>query len=145
MTDEKATPRPTSRRPRIIVSETTLAHLEGLVDGAMQRNPALAERLLEELGRAKVVPANKLPANVVSIGNAVTYRNEATGQEQTVTLVFPEDADITTGRVSVMTPIGTALLGLAEGAAFYWDTRDNQRRMLTVTKVEPAKPDDPER
>ena len=48
----------------------------------------------------------------------------------------PEDADIARQRVSVMTPIGVALLGLSEGASFYWDTRDNQRRMLTVIKVE---------
>ena len=53
-----------------------------------------------------------------------------------MTLVFPEEADITRQRVSVMTPIGVALLGLAEGAEFYWDTRDNQRRMLLIIKVE---------
>ena len=130
------------RAPKIVVNADDLAHIEALAEGAMQRNPALADRLLDELGRARIVAPAKMPANVVSIGSTVTYRDESTGLEKTVTLVFPEDADITRQRVSVMTPIGVALLGLAEGAAFHWDTRDNQRRMLSVTKVEQAAPSD---
>ena len=131
-----------ARSPRIVINADDLAHIEALAEGAMQRNPALADRLLDELGRARIVAPAKMPANVVSIGSTVTYRDESTGLEKTVTLVFPEDADITRQRVSVMTPIGVALLGLAEGAEFYWDTRDNQRRMLSVTKVEQAAPSD---
>ncbi|MGB4826291.1 MAG: nucleoside diphosphate kinase regulator [Paracoccaceae bacterium] len=123
------------RAPEIIINAEDLAHIEALSEGAMQRNPALADRLLEELGRARIVAAAKMPATVVAIGSSVTYRDESTGQERSVTLVYPENADITLGRVSVMTPIGVALLGLAEGAAFHWDTRDNQRRMLTVIRV----------
>ena len=130
------------RAPKIVVNADDLAHIEALAEGAMQRNPALADRLLDELGRARIVAPAKMPANVVSIGSTVTYRDESTGLEKTVTLVFPEDADITRQRVSVMTPIGVALLGLAEGAEFYWVTRDNQRRMLSVTKVEQAAPSD---
>lgn len=130
------TPARRTRTPKIVVNEDDLAHLEGLAEGAMTRNPALADRLLDELGRARVVSAQKMPANVVAIGTTVTYRDETTGQEKSITLVYPEDADIGRGRVSVMTPIGVALLGLAEGAAFHWDTRENQRRMLTVIRVD---------
>jgi len=125
-----------TRLPKIVVNADDLARIEALAEGAMQRNPVLADRLLEELGRARVVPAAKMPASVVAIGSRVTYRDEATGQVKSVTLVFPEAADISRQRVSVMTPIGVALLGLAEGAAFHWDTRDNQRRTLTVIRVE---------
>lgn len=126
----------TGRRPRIVICADDLAHIEALAEGAMDRNPALADRLLEEISRARIVAAAKMPANAIGIGSSVTYRDDATGQERTVTLVYPEDADIARQRVSVMTPIGVALLGLSEGASFYWDTRDNQRRMLTVIKVE---------
>ncbi|SMX48780.1 nucleoside diphosphate kinase regulator [Maliponia aquimaris] len=126
--------------PRIVINSDDLAHIEALAEGAMQRNPALADRLFDEIGRARIVAPSKMPANVVAIGSRVTYRDESTGLERTVTLVYPEDADIARQRVSLMTPIGVALLGLAEGAGFYWDTRDNQRRMLSVTKVEPAPP-----
>ena len=125
-----------TRRPRIVINADDLAHIEALAEGAMARNPALADRLLDELSRARIVPAARMPAKAVGIGSLVTYRDEATGQERTVTLVYPENADIARQRVSVQTPIGVALLGLSEGAAFHWDTRDGQRRMLTVIRVE---------
>lgn len=127
---------PTKRNPRVVINADDLAHLEGLADGMMKRQPALANRLYDEIARARIAKASKMPKNVVSMGSTVTYRDETTGQEKSVTLVYPEEADITQLRVSVMTPIGVALLGLAEGASFYWDTRENQRRMLTIIKVE---------
>lgn len=138
-------PKPRSpKAPKIVINADELAHIEALAEGAMQRNPALADRLFEEIGRARIVTPAKMPSDVVSVGSTVTYRDESTGLEKSVTLVYPEDADIARQRVSVMTPIGVALLGLAEGAAFYWDTRDNQRRMLSVIKVEQAQPSDTE-
>ena len=127
----------TTRHPKIVINADELAHIEALAEGAMLRNPALADRLMDELGRARIVASSKMPSTVVAIGSSVTYRDESNGIERTVTLVYPEHADIAIGRISVMTPIGVALLGLAEGAAFYWDTRDNQRRMLTVIRVAP--------
>lgn len=124
-----------SRAPKIVINEDELSHIEALAEGAIQRNPALADRLLEEIGRAQIVKSHKMPNDVVSIGSIVTYRDEATSQTKTVTLVYPEHADITRQRISILTPIGVALLGLSEGAAFYWDTRDEQRRLLTVIAV----------
>lgn len=132
----KPTRKPQSRAPKIVINAEELAHIEALAEGAMIRNPALADRLLEELGRAQIVKPNKMPADVVSIGSTVTYCDEATGRKKTVTLVYPEHADIMQQRISIMTPVGLALLGLSEGAAFYWDARDNQRRLLTILSVE---------
>lgn len=126
------------RAPKIVIDADHIAHIEGLAEGAMQRNPDLADRLLDEIGRARIVPSGKMPPDVVSIGNVVTYRDETTGQEKSVSLVYPEDADIDRQRVSVMTPIGVALLGLKEGATFFWNTRGNERRTLTVVRVAPA-------
>lgn len=125
-----------TRTPSIVINSADLVHLEALADGAMKRNPALADRLLDEIGRARIVAPARMPRTVVAMGSTVTYRDEATGLEKSVTLVFPENADIAHQRVSVMTPIGVALLGLAEGAVFFWDTNDNQRRSLTVIRVE---------
>lgn len=142
-TPAKPTARQRTRRPRIVICADDLAHIEALAEGAMERNPTLADRLLDELGRARIVAAAKMPANVIGIGSSVTYRDETTGQERTVTLVYPEDADIAERRISVMTPIGVALLGLAEGAGFHWDTRDHQRRMLTVIGVDQPAEDEP--
>lgn len=126
------------RRPKIVLSNTRLADLEALCDGMLRRNPELAEQLLEELGRARIVSPSRLRADVVDIGRKVTYRDEATGTEHIITLVFPQEADISAGRVSVMTPIGVALIGLAEEATFHWETRDGHQRGLKILKVAPT-------
>ncbi|MFX0543287.1 nucleoside diphosphate kinase regulator [Roseovarius sp. S4756] len=129
-------PKTRARQPRIVLNADDLPRIEALADGAMVRNPALADRLFDEINRARILPASKMPKDVIGIGSTATYRDETTGQEKAFTLVYPEDADIALDRVSVLTPIGVALLGLAEGAAFHWDTRANQRRTLTVIRVE---------
>ena len=123
------------RRPKIVISSTRLAELEALSEGIMRRNPDLAEQLVEELGRARIVTPARLRPDVVDIGRRVTYRDETAEKDHTVTLVFPQDADISNERISVMTPIGVALIGLAEGAVFHWETRDGHRRELKILKV----------
>ena len=131
MNKQRSTSRDTCRRPRVVIGADCLGRLEALAEGAIQRNPDLADRLLEEIGRARIVAEAKVPQNVVAIGRAVTYRDETTGQD------YPEEADIARGRISILTPIGVALIGLAEGASLYWDTRDGERRVLTVLDVVP--------
>jgi len=127
-------PRP-APRPKIVIDAAQLSHLEALADGAMERMPEMADRLLTELARARVVETEKLPADIVSIGREVTWRDESTGKEQTAVLVWPEEADIAQGRISVATPIGVALIGLPAGARFTWQTRGGEERELTVIAV----------
>jgi regulator of nucleoside diphosphate kinase len=127
-----------ARRPQITIAKEMVDHLEALVEGASARMPALADRLLEELSRARILPAARIPADVVGIGNSVTWRDETTGHEQTATLVWPKEADIDAGRASVLTPIGVALIGLKTGARFQWETRNGELRDLTVLSVGPG-------
>lgn len=133
-------PRRASRKPRVTIDGALMDHLEALASGAMARNPGLADQLLGELARAHVTKPGKMPADVVSIGNEVVYRDEATGREHDITLVFPEDADIAQNRVSVLTPIGVGLIGLTVGARIRWQMRDGAMRDLTVLRVEPGAP-----
>ena len=130
-------PRRSPRKPKIVLNSTRLAELEALSEGMMRRNPELAEQLVEELGRARIVTPQRLRADVVDLGREVTYHDAATDKDHTVTLVLPQDADISNGLVSIMTPIGIALIGLAEDAVFHWETRDGQRRELKILKVAP--------
>ncbi|MFD2856244.1 nucleoside diphosphate kinase regulator [Seohaeicola zhoushanensis] len=125
----------TARRAKIVIAEETLERLEALAEGAYNRTPELADQLLEELGRARIVSAARLPVNVVSMGRAVTYLDEVSGEEKTVTPVFPEEADISRGLISALTPIGVALIGLAEGASLPWQTRGGETRVLRVLRV----------
>ncbi|MBL3587225.1 nucleoside diphosphate kinase regulator [Rhodovulum sulfidophilum] len=134
-TSTNSTKKPSKRNPKVVISADDLAHLEELAGNMMRRQPELADRLLEEIGRARIVAPAKVRDNVVTMDSTVTYRDEMSGQENTVTLAYPEEADITNLCISVVTPICVALLGLSEGASFYWDTRDDQRRTLTVPEV----------
>ena len=126
---------PATAEPPVIIEDTLLAELEELAAAASARMPDLAGRLLHELSRAQVVPAGQAPGNVVSLGSLVTFRDESTKREQQVCLVLPAQADIAYGRISVLTPIGVALIGLAKGASIAWDTRGGETRHLTVLNV----------
>lgn len=110
--DIEPTVKTDNRNPDLILNAVDLSHLERLFDGLMKRHPMLTDRFLEEIGRAQVVTSWEFPKDAVGIGSRVTYRDETTRQTKSVTLVYPEHADITRLRVSVMTPIGVALLGL---------------------------------
>ncbi|KKB76539.1 hypothetical protein VW35_17300 [Devosia soli] len=123
--------------PAIVLGKSDHAKLTALAEAGLDRWPDLADRLLGELERAKVVPDDKVPDTIARMGSSVTYRTNA-GQEQTVTLVYPADADIEKGRISVMTPIGTALIGLKTGQSITWRDRADKRHKLTVEAVKTA-------
>ncbi|MDX5357885.1 MAG: nucleoside diphosphate kinase regulator [Rhodobacterales bacterium] len=123
-------------RPKVTIARDQLETLERLAEGALSRNPDLADRLLGELSRARIVAPGALPADVAGLGDRVAFRDEATGKDQDVTLVLPENADIAAGRISVLTPIGVALIGLQAGARFDWQTRAGEARELTILGVQ---------
>ena len=123
------------RKPKILVSDADLPRLVRLAEAIADQSPDLADELLDELERAKVVKAAQLPDTVVRMGSTVAYTVND-GQRKTVTLVFPAEADIAAGRVSILTPIGTALLGLSPGQSMEWTARDGKRHSLTVESVD---------
>jgi len=125
------------RLPALVLSRQDHDRLSGLASAALERMPEVADDLLRELERARLVTPERIPASAVQMGSTVTYATG--GSAHTVTLVYPEDADITAGRVSVMTPIGAALIGLSEGQSIGWTARDGRRHELTVTAVTPPR------
>ena len=125
----------THRKPKIIVGEIDHERLTGLATTAIERIPEVAEELLAEMDRAKVVAPAKLPADVVRMGSFVTFDSDS-AQHRRVQLVYPGEADIEQGRISVLTPIGAALIGLAAGQSIAWTARDGKKHVLTVTAVE---------
>lgn len=123
------------KKSEVAIAAECLERLEMLTDRFRSRNPILADRLLEKLSRARIVASAKLPSQVVAIGRPVTYRDQVTHAEKTVTLVFPEDADVERDLVSLMTPIAVALIGLAKGDSFEWQTRDGKTRTMEILGV----------
>ena len=125
----------TEMKPPIAIDANHFARLfalSSLTNGSMTE---VCEYLREELDRARVLPAEKLRPDIVSLGSQVEFRDEQTGKIQEIILVYPLDADIAHRRVSVLTPIGAALLGLSVNQTISFRTRTGERRELTVLKV----------
>jgi len=120
--------------PQIIVSNADYERLTDLATASLERLPDVAQELLSEMDRARVVDAKAVPANVVRMGSTVTFKSDD-GQQRTLTLVYPADESLDAHRISVMTPVGVALIGLAEGQSISWTARDGRRHELTVLKV----------
>jgi regulator of nucleoside diphosphate kinase len=125
------------RKPAITVTRSDHDRLTRLADSFVGRNTALADQLLDELERARIVEDDRLRADAVRMGSTLRFTTDA-GEDRTVTLVFPDEADIAEGRVSVLTPVGVALIGLTAGQSIDWVARDGRRRRLTVEEVEPC-------
>ena len=130
------TPDTTGRlRPRITLTARDHEKLSVLARAAAHTMPDVAAVLAEELDRAHVLAKGRHPEHIVCMGCEVEFRDDTTSKVQTVTLVYPEEADISKGRISVLTPIGTALIGLRAGHPITWETRTGDLRTLTVLRV----------
>ncbi len=135
-------PLTSERLPKIHLDKTLVGRLEALAASVMRRAPDVGERLIDEIARAKLVAPASMRDDVVTIGSEVTYRDLGMARLHTVSVVYPEDADIEKGRISVLTPVGVALLGLSQGAVISWTTRDDETRQLQVLAVTPPKASD---
>lgn len=93
------------------------------------RNKEHIRRLEEELARSVPVPATEVPADVVTMHSRVCVRDLESGATRTYTLVFPHEADLPSARLSVLAPLGTALLGYREGDEIEWAMPGGLRRI----------------
>lgn len=123
-----------SHLPPIIISAADHDRLAAIAEPAARRETEAAEALLAELDRADIVADDAVPAGVVRMGSRVTYRADG-GAAQTVTLVYPPDADIDEMRISVLTPVGAALIGMKRGETIDWTDTAGRARSLKVEAV----------
>lgn len=122
--------------PDIFITTTDFERLTSLV---MNLRSTAASNLEEELGRATVVSEEKLPFPVVVMNSTVRFRDLESGKESEVTLVYPEKADVATGKVSILAPIGIALIGMRLNEEIMWPMPGGQTRKLEVISIAPAK------
>jgi regulator of nucleoside diphosphate kinase len=109
-----------------------LSHLLGELDAPVARDFSLLDR---ELARAQVVPSTSIAPDVVTMNSRVRFADEDKGVPREVTLVYPRDASVNTARVSVLSPVGSALLGLKVGQAIEWPFPDGHRERYRVLAV----------
>ena len=93
------------------------------------------KQLESELVRAVVVPRDKIPKDVVTMNSRVVFEDETTGEKREITLVYPKQADIGSGKVSVLVPVGTALLGVKVGQSIDWELPNGAKHRYKVVAV----------
>lgn len=121
--------------PQIVLTDRDHRTLASLVFALSEKDRSVAEYLADELERAVIVPQSDIAPDVVAMNSRVAFRDDSNGRVLVVRLVLPREADIATGRLSVLTPIGAALIGLTEGDSIEWKDRNGNWRMLTVLTV----------
>ena len=97
-----------------------------------------ADRLQQferELVRAVVVPRDEIPADIVTMNSRVVFEDETTGERREITLVYPKQADIASGKISVMVPVGTALLGVRIGQSIDWELPNGAKHRYKVVAI----------
>lgn len=116
----------------LIISDTDRQQLEALIDTARTdarvREDYLAA-LEAELQRARVVPAGKVPTDVVTMNSVVCLRDLDSDETEEYELVYPGDADLALNRISILAPIGTAILGYRLGDVIEWPVPAGLRRL----------------
>lgn len=125
------------RKPNINISSTDHSQLQRLVNSARldRRISRQSLDVLEgELVRATPVEQAELPRDVIAMNSTVWFRDLDTEEIERYQLVYPSDADVTLDRISVLAPIGTALLGFRLHDVVEWEVPRGRRR-LEITKV----------
>ena len=132
----------TTQLPEIRMNKRDFARLDQLLGtlGGGQLSRA-ADFLLQELSRAKVLDSAEIGPDTVTMHARVLFRDEESGRTRWVRLVYPSERDSGEDALSVLSPLGAALIGVAEGQSIEFDGLDGARRRVTLVKVRPPSDD----
>jgi regulator of nucleoside diphosphate kinase len=124
-------------QPEIYVTTHDYERLSALADFyKSRRRGVLVDFLIDELERAELVPAAEVGHKVVTMNSRMRIMDPDTALSRAVTLVYPGEEDSLRGKVSVVTPLGSALLGLPEGGRMEWRTLDGRTKSVSVLEVQ---------
>jgi len=128
--------RPMGSERKIYITTRDMERIQSLLDTTVSsRNREALENLESELGSAIVVPPEEIPPSVVTMGSRVRFRDEETGQTREVTLVYPRDADPQNNKISILAPVGAALIGLSVGETIDWPMPNGRRKRLRLEAI----------
>jgi len=111
-------------RPDIVVSSLDMERLEALFDSLPAAEAHKHAGLLDELSRADVVEPHAVPPDVVTMNSRVRFVLDGAPEEFDMSLAYPKDLDGSGSKISILTPVGTALLGLRVGDSIGWERHD---------------------
>ena len=126
--------------PPVFLADSEADILADLALAVRERSPLAADFLLREIDRASTTSPAELPRDVVTMMSCVDFVDEGSGELHSVQLVYPRDADTDLHCISVLTPIGAALIGMRRGEAIDWaDLRGARRRLRIVGVAQPSR------
>lgn len=125
-------------RPPITLSSSDYERLTQMLMSNKYRNLPGIDELQDELDRANVVEPEELPDDVITINSTARFIDEASNEQFEITLVYPDKAD-GADRISVLAPVGSALLGLSVGQSIPWQVPGRQKLLLKVLDVKSSK------
>jgi regulator of nucleoside diphosphate kinase len=120
--------------PPIIMSSLDEARISRLLESRSCRQSPGVEALMAEMERATVVPPNEVPPDVVTMNSTVRFTDDSQGREFSLTLVYPQEA-AQPDTVSVLAPVGSALLGLSTGQTIQWQVPGGRTLNLRVLEI----------
>ncbi|MDN3379348.1 MULTISPECIES: nucleoside diphosphate kinase regulator [unclassified Pseudoalteromonas] len=109
-----------NKKPELIISSLDADRLYELMESLPAGSFAGEKELEAELGRATIVEPKDMPSTVVTMNSTVNFIVESTQEEFTKTLVYPKNADANGDKISILAPVGSALLGLSQGDKIEW-------------------------
>lgn len=124
-----------SNFPAITVSGLDYDRLMSLLDSVANQNLPSAEALEMELDRAEVIDPDKMPANIITM-NSTAIVSDNSGNKRRLTLVYPRDANFEEGKISILAPVGVAILGLSVGQSIDWALPNGENIKLKVIAIE---------
>ena len=122
-------------RPAIIINEFDAERIDRLLEQPAYANSPVANALNDELDRAQMCAPEDMPHDVVTMNSQVRFRDLTTGEERVRTLVFPAQMTDSSSQLSVMAPVGAALLGLRAGSAIHWELPGGTSTHLEVLEL----------
>ncbi|HRE80297.1 MAG TPA: nucleoside diphosphate kinase regulator [Opitutaceae bacterium] len=129
----------TAPLPSITLSRDDHAKLSLLVSAALASKPtAPLKKLKEELDRAMVAETNAVPSDVVTLNAHVSFEDLETNETEAYTITLPEQANVEQNRISILAPIGTALIGYRQGDIVNWQTPGGVRQLRIKKVTQPA-------
>ncbi len=123
------------QRPPITISSRDVTRLERMLDTVSDNHSVVKDDLQSELDRANVVEPEEIPPDVVTMNSTVTFKVESSGKEFSLTLVYPHDAGDNANKISILAPVGSALLGLREGDEISWPKPSGGLLVVHILKV----------
>ncbi|KLN97762.1 nucleoside diphosphate kinase regulator [Moellerella wisconsensis] len=122
-------------KPTIIINDLDAERLDRLLEQPAHADSPVADALNEELDRAEIVTPQEIPADVVTMNSTIRFQDLISNEERTRTLVYPASLKDSTEQLSVMAPMGAALLGLRVNDEISWELPNGVKTRVKVLEI----------